>query len=204
MESIFKQIFEICVEIEKLHKQEQDKIFYKLFGYKRNKRNYKDLYKTVNQIETINDIQVFESIVSDYIDSISVLNSGTGHCKNIETIKSNRKAATFEYIFNNSYKAAVICINDKDKTIICNFHIFEKGKDLIGFDVPFTQIKTELVDNSEEKISELAEKAQLTFISILKDDICRYLNGFISDSEGRITIHGKEKRNYNTNSSKRT
>lgn len=201
MESIFNQIFEYCADSEKLHNQNKDKFLYKLFGYKRIKKSYKELYKIVNQIGTIEDNFKLQLILSDYIDILSISKEHTGHCKSIDILnpKEDKKSITFEYN-SGINKVILICIKDKNKNIFCNFRISQKGKELIQFDKWFDQLlsKNDNKDIIESELSEAAEQAQISFIPMIKDDITRYLNGFILDSEGRININGKKRSNKDT------
>jgi len=192
MESIFNQIFEFCADSEKLHQQDKDKFSYKVFGYKKIKRRYKDLYKLIDHIKEIDDIKVFEVLLSDYIDTLSTAKDFSGHCKSADTISTvdNKRSAVFEYN-SGINKVILTCVKDR-YNIFCNFRITEKGKNIIKFDEDFTKIQTKDED-TDSTLSEIAMKAQVALIPMLKDDIIRFLNGFVLDSEGRLQINGTEK-----------
>ncbi len=201
MESIFNQIFEYCADSEKFHNQNKDKTFYKYFGYKKIKKNYKELYKLINQITTISDNKNLQLLLSDYIDILSTSKEHTGHCKSTDilNLKENKRSITFEYN-SGINKVVLVCIKDNSKNIFCHFRINQKGKELINFDKWFEQLLSKDNDKNtiDSELSEAAEQAQLSFIPMLKDDIIRYLNGFVSDSEGRININGKKRSNKDT------
>ncbi len=195
MASIFNQIFEFCADSEKLHQQDKDKLFYKLFGYKKIKRRYKDLYKLIDQVKEIDDIKVFEVLLSDYIDTLAISKDFSGHCKSVEIINvnENKSSAIFEYN-SGINKVILTCVKNK-YDIFCNFRITEKGKDIIKFDKNFNNIQVKSTEEVDSELSEIAMKAQVSLIPMLKDDIIRYLNGFVLDSEGRLQINGKERSN---------
>lgn len=179
--NIFNMIYGICADIEKMHNQNKDKFFYKIFKYKKTLNSYKLIYKTIDDIQKVEDPIALQGIIANYLDTIKVSGSLTGHCK---TVDQNNGQITFEYTVTPA-KAVVVCSNINNK-VHCVFHILEKRTQLISFSIDFLDIKQMDLSEDEFSLSNLSIKAQNIFAQIMKDDMVRYLNSFVSDSEGRI------------------
>lgn len=188
--NIFNIIYGICADLEKMHNQNKDKFFYKIFKYKKTLNSYKSIYKTIDDIQRVEDPIALQGIISNYLDTIKVSGSLTGHCKSVDVTSSQ---VTFEYIITPA-KAVVVCSNINNK-VHCVFHILEKRTQLISFSIDFLDIKQiDLSEKDESSLSNLSIKAQNIFTQIIKDDMIRYLNSFVSDSEGRIKYeHGNNR-----------